>query len=797
MKSIFIPALFLAAAIHAQTLFDDNAPHRRQRTYDVIHYKLILGFDEGKKQVTGTTQITLSPLASALDTVILDAVGLDVAAISSSRGAVAGRTQSDSELVIILERPITPLDTITLSIDYSCRPEQGLYFIQPDSSDPNNRRQIWTQGEESENRHWFPCYDFPDDKATSEIIATVRERFTLLSNGRLVAETHDATNGTRTFHWAQSKPHSSYLIMLAAGEYTVLREFGGDIPLLYYVYPERAQEAPLVFSNTARMMEFFQNEIGFPYPWEKFAQIFIDEFMWGGMENTSAVTLNELYMYDARARIDFSPDGVVAHELAHQWWGDVVTCKDWSHLWLNEGFANYYEAAFRRYHLGEDEHLHEAYTSSQSVRNAEESLGRKAVVSKESYGVNLYQKGSWVLRMLKDVIGEEQFQKAILHYITKHQFTSVSTEDFARSVEESTGEHLDWFFDQWVYKGGHPRLSVISTWDESAKLLRISVEQKQTLDSLTGLFRFPLTIECTTSRGPNLTRVWVEQQEDGFVIPLDERPSMVIVNKGLNVLMTLTYPKTRSEYRYQLHNAKDVPDRLDALKALEGSDDDFETFQMVKWSAFNDRFWAVRANATRELGAMNREGIKRVLFEICQDNDSRVRNAAVTALGRLKAPSVAAFLDSVARHDSSYVVVTTCLRSLAAMDSSRGFALASACVDQSSYTDMVRRASFEVMRLAGDSRAIPFAIKYAISNARNSTRTLAIGVLRETGKHDEQARETVSALASDPNPSVRSASVRALQHWGAGEFRDLLEKRKVVETDAAVKRAIEEALELD
>jgi HEAT repeat protein len=289
-------------------------------------------------------------------------------------------------------------------------------------------------------------------------------------------------------------------------------------------------------------------------------------------------------------------------------------------------------------------------------------------------------------------------------------------------------------------------------------------------------------------------RVWVDEKEETILIPLDEKPQMVIVDKGLNVLKTFIHPKTREEYIYQLGHADDVPDRLDALQGLNSFTDDVEVYHAIKWSAFNDRFWAVRAEATKMLASMHREGAEALLCEIYQDKDSRVRTAAIAALAQFKTSHAAGFIERAARSDSSYVVLTTCLRTLAEIDSIRAFNLASECAGLDSYADMVLRASLDVIRRTGGQKAIPFGIRYSSSTSEPAIRTTAVGILGEHGKDEPQAREVVLNLTSDPNPSVRRAAVRVLQRWGTGQYRELLEKRKSVETDDSVLRAIEEAL---
>ncbi|MBM2839634.1 MAG: Peptidase protein, partial [Bacteroidetes bacterium] len=314
--------LFLPVSLYAQVLFPGNSVERRSRTYDVHHYKIVVAFDELERKVEGTTSIMLSPLTASMDSLALDAEAMDIISVSLSPGKALRFANRSPQLVVFFDAPIGLADTTTISIRYSCTPRAGLYFVQPDSTDPKRRKQIWSQGEDTDNHFWFPCYDFPNDKATSEVIATVPDSYVLLSNGKLLGTTHDTMKKTKTFHWFESKPHSSYLIMVAAGEYDIVREMYRTIPLEYYVYKDRVQDGVRSLAKTSAAMKFFEEKIGVQYPWEKYAQIWISNFMWGGMENVSAVTLNdEGYLLDSRAAVDFTSDDVVAHELAHQWWG--------------------------------------------------------------------------------------------------------------------------------------------------------------------------------------------------------------------------------------------------------------------------------------------------------------------------------------------------------------------------------------------------------------------------------------------------------------------------------------------
>lgn len=779
---------------NADALFGTESTTRPSRSYDVLHYKLELQFEEEKEKVVGRATIVLTPLRSSLDSIVLHAVALDVQSVVLPPAQPLRFANRDSVLAIFFDRPYTLSDTLSIRIDYTAIPKQGLYFMKPDSTNPRRPHQIWTQGEDINNRHWFPCWDFPNDKATSEVRATVRDSWTLLSNGKLVSVKHDRAKKTKTFHWSQSKPHVSYLIMLAAGEYEVVTEHHRGIPIQYYLYPDRVEDGKRSLAATPHALKYFEEATGFPYPWEKFAQIFITDFMWGGMENTSAVTLNESYLIDRRGLVDFTSDDVVAHELAHQWFGDLVTCRDWTELWLNEGFANYFEALFKRHRKGNDEYQLDLLRQAESVLSAERDQGRKPVVSVNSLGANLYAKGAWVLYMLHNLVGDREFHRALKHYLERNAFTSVSTHDFRKAVEEATGQNLDWFFDQWLYKAGHPKLTVTRRWDESAKALVLTFEQTQEVDSLTGVFILPLDIECTTSAGKTLTHVVLESKEQSVTIPLPEPPRMVIVDKGMKVLKTLKFEKTKEEWIYQLLHAEDIVDRMTAAKELKAFPEDTAVYEALKRAALNDRFWSVRREATIYLGTMKHDGVKPAMFAIARDSNASVRNAAVVALERFPGSDVSAFVQHVLAHDSSYLVQASCLQTLQEVDTAAALRLALQYADQESHRDILRRSALQVLRSLKRPEALPVALRYSQPGYPSDIRSIALRILGQEGEKDPLSRSQVFKLAGDFNSTIRKGAVQTLAMWGDEDSRQILAYRKKVETDPEVQKAIESAL---
>ncbi len=797
VKLFFICLLtvFPLLALGQEGLFGTMPADRPTRTYDVHHYKIEVRFEEEKKKVIGRTTMTFSPLEPKLDSVLFHAVDMNVSMVSNAAGKHLLFSTNGKELSVRLDRSYGFDDTVRISVAYSCTPTAGLYFIAPDSADPGNRSQIWTQGEDMNNRYWFPCWDYPNDKATSEVVATVRETWSLLSNGKLVDVKHDKKNRTKTFHWLQSKPHVSYLIMLAGGEYTILTEKYKNIPIEYYAYPDRVEDARRSLAATPNIMRFFEQTIGYPFPWDKYSQIYIDDFMWGGMENTSAVTLNTSYLIDDRGRLDFTADDVNAHELAHQWFGDLVSFRDWAQLWLSEGFANYMEALYKKDAKGFDEFQNDLLGQAASVLNAERTQGRKPIVSDKSLTTNLYAKGSWTLYMLNNLLGDDEFYRGVRLYVRRHAFTSVSTFELMRAFEDATGENLDWFFDQWVFNAGHPKLEVAQLWDEKSKLLMLTIQQTQTLDSLTGVFTLPLDIEVTTSAGKLVKSIWLREREEKIAFPLAEKPLMVIVDKGMKVLKSLKFEKSKEENIYQLQHADDIAYRIAAAKALKEFPEDTAVFAALKQAALDDPFWGVRLEATKYLGAMKVGDAKEALFQIYEDRKSAVRAAAIDGLERHSGDDIAAFLRDAISNDSSYVVQAACLQSLAEVDSTSAVALAREYVEKESHRNILRRAALNVLRRVHAPESLPHAQKYAQLGHPSDIRAMALGVLRDAGEKDFSSRSLVMKLVNDSDTLIRKGAIRTLEQWGGGDARTALEQRKVVERDEDVKKVLDSALE--
>ncbi len=760
----------------AQELFPvRDAGEARDRSYDVLHYRLDISFDEPTRSVSGRVATTLVPFQPVFRTIVFDAEEMDISRAVLLPVTPLSFTRQEKTVTLVLDRAYTLDDTLTVALDYSCTPRKGLYFIQPDSAYPAKPRQIWSQGEDMDNHFWFPCYDFPNDKATSEVYATVAEDMTVLSNGALVSVRANSATRTRTFHWRENHPHSSYLIMLAIGNYAVLTDSVGSLPLQYYVYPDQTDDARICFRETPAMIRFFNEKIGFAYPWEKYAQVLINEFVVGGMENTSATSLaDDAAVFDARARIDNSPTSLIAHELAHQWWGDVVTCKDWRHLWLNEGFASYFDPLYHEATRGRNEFDFTMYEAQRSGINTDKTLGRKPIVSVGSYGANLYPRGASVLHMLRFLLGDELFWRSLRHYITKYQFLPVDTDDLKVAIEEVTGQNLYWFFDQWVYKAGYPVFAVSSTWEDSTLLLYLHVSQRQTLDSLTGVFRTPVDIELTTEQGSATHRVFIDSKDTVIALSAPSRPRMVIFDKGNWLLKELDVLQSVQEWVIQATEATHPIDRLRALEYLATVDDTTTVLPVIDGRARSDPFWGVRREAVQMLGmisgssAPTRFRARKSLLEAVHDPHPAVRSTAVAFLtdsGDVEMISTLRGLLS----DSSYQIVARALRALSKADPLGSRQILVDHLDTPSHRNAIAATALSALADVDTALAREEALLRVRYGYPSPVRGVALRILRQQATRGSVSAGVFLPLLRDTNVWLRNAAINALGDCGSQE----------------------------
>lgn len=808
--------------------------HTPNRRFTINHLKLELRIDEEKESVEGTATVTLSPINDGFKHFELDASEMRIASVRLLaveqrdtghliRSTAQFATRLDFEthpdrLVIELDRSYARNEQITVAINYSCFPRKGLFFIKPDVTYTNKPRQVWSQGENEDSHWWFPCHDVTNQKMTTELIVTVNAKYFALSNGELLGVRDNQQEGTRTFHWSQAQPHPAYLVTVVIGEYEQIKDTYKDLPVDYYVYKDRVAAGQKLFANTPKMIELFEQRFGYKYPYAKYAQILVDDFLFGAMENTSASTFTDRCLLDAQAELDINYDDIVAHELAHQWWGDLVTCKDWAQIWLNESFATYSEYLWREHSRGRDEarfvifqdfltYLREDWTSHRRPIDC-----RKYRFSEELMDRHAYEKGACVLDMLRWTLGDDGFFRSLAHYLKKFEFNVAETNDFKIAIEEATGQNLHWFFDQWLHGVGYPELEVSYEWQRDQKMLRVSVLQKQgqlqeNKEDQTPVFRFPVEIEITTveageiieTEHRQLYRVEITKAEQEFYFPCASKPRMLLFDKGHRIFKLMNFPKSAQELSYQLSKAEDVLDRIRAARELSEFKGD-ETTSALSAALTGEDFYGVRMAAAISLGEIGGDAARAVLSETYRaEKDSRVRRSIVWALGNFKDEAATDFLRDVSQKDESYFATVAAVRGLAAIGNDKAFDALKPALTRTSWQEVIAASVFHGFSQAKNKRGVDLALDHSKYGKPVPIRTAAIGCLGTLGKElqkEDKADKIVDhliELTKDKNIRTRVTSIRALGKVGnkralpalrEAEQRECLDMLKAAAMDA-------------
>jgi aminopeptidase N len=572
-------------------------PHYNpDRPGQVKHIFLDLALDIPNQSFEGTCTIALQAIRNDLTQLTLDAVNLNIQSVQVD-GTPQPFDYDGEQLHVNLQNPTEAGKEIKLAIAYSVeKPQRGLYFVGPDSHYPNKPTQVWTQGEDEDSRFWFPCFDYPGQLATSEIRVKVPKPFIAISNGELIATTDEGES--KTYHWLQQQVHPTYLMTLAVGDFAEIRDEWNGKPVTYYVEKGYEDDARRSMGKTPRMIEFFSEKFGYLYPYPKYAQVCVDDFIFGGMENTSTTLLTDRCLLDERAAIDNQrTESLVAHELAHQWFGDLVVIKHWSHAWIKEGMASYSEVFWVEQEYGKDDAAYYLLGEARSYISEDSSRYRRPIVTHvyreaiELYDRHLYEKGACVYHMIRTELGEELFWKTIHTFVQDNAHKTVETVDLLRAIEKATGRNLLFLFDQYVFRGGHPDYKVAYSWDGDSQLAKVTVTQTQVKNGNNGshseLFdlKIPIAFGYTEQesgfrreRQPNGVRsqesqgnenvtlktftVRVHEREQSFYFPLEKKPQFVSFDRDNNYLKTVSLEYPIPELKAQLQFDPDPISRI-------------------------------------------------------------------------------------------------------------------------------------------------------------------------------------------------------------------------------------------
>ena len=695
---------------------------------DIVHTKLDVRFDYKKRYLYGKEWVTLKPHFYPTDSLRLDAKGMDIKEISIVKNGKSTplkyQYQDSLSLAIKLDKTYHGNEAYTVYINYTSKPNQlkvkgsaaindakGLYFINPDGTEKDKPTQIWTQGETESSSAWFPTIDKPEQKSTDEISMTVPSKYVTLSNGRLASQKNNG-DGTRTDTWKMELPQSVYLFMMAVGDFKVYHDHWRNKPVDYYMEPKYAANAKDIFGLTPEMIEFYSKITGVDYPWNKYAQIVVRDYVSGAMENTTATLHGEFENLTKRQLIDNYYDfaaSTIAHELFHQWFGDYVTCESWSNLTVNESFANYSETLWAEHKYGADVAADQNYQDMSAYlgdpQAAEKNLVRFHYTDKEDvFDVVTYQKGGRILGMLRNYLGKDAFYKGLNIYLKTNAFKNGEAQQLRLALEEASGRDLNWFFNQWYYGAGHPVLDISYKWDDASKTESVYVKQKQTGQ----VFKLPVAIDIYTGGKKERHQVWVADKADTLNFKLDAKPDLVNFDGDKILLVKKTDNKTLDEFAFQQAHAGLYLDRFEAIEAAQSKQSD-PTAQNILLAALKDPYYGLRIKAIKAIRMNNKQlhdAALPVLTEIAKnDKNTLARAAAISTLAKLKDPAnLSLFKEAIG--SQSYAVQGAALIGINQLDSAQAVKLALGFEKDNAGT--LTQSMISVFASSGNSEAWPF-----------------------------------------------------------------------------------------
>lgn len=696
---------------------------------DLVHTKLDASFDFPNAYLNGKVWITAKPHFYPSDSINLDAKGMEIRKVSLVKGNQMNDLKYDYDgmnLRIRLDKTYKRQDQYTLYIDYTAKPNEykakgsaaitdakGLYFINPKGEEKDKPTQIWTQGETEATSVWCPTIDKPNQKTTQEILMTVPDKYVTLSNGKLVSQKKNS-NGTRTDHWKMELPHAPYLFFMGVGDYAVIKDSYKGKEVNYYVEKEYAGVAKKIFGNTPEMMGYFSRILGVEYPWVKYSQIVGRDYVSGAMENTTATLHQESAQQDARELVDENSwERVIAHELFHQWFGDLVTTESWSNLTVNESFANYSEYLWNEYKYGKDEadaHNYEDMMGYVMSGSDKKDLVRFRYSDKEDmFDAVSYNKGGRILHMLRNYVGDSAFFASLNKYLTTNKYKAAEAHQLRLAFEEVTGKDLNWFWNQWYFGAGHPKITVDYGYDEASKKVQVIVKQTQTSGKI---FRLPVAIDVYSGGKKTRHNVWVENATDTFSFAYNTRPELVNFD-GDKVLLAEKKENNKSldNYIFQYKQAGKYLDRKEAIDFIAKNQSD-EKAANALIETLKDPYEGLRIYAIGKLD-LKKESVatkaEPILANLAKDKRSLVRSAAITALDKL-GKNTYKDLYLAATRDSSYTVAGSALEALSKVDSVAALNLAKQLGSEKVKGKLVESIT-KVLIKSGDESGFPMIAK--------------------------------------------------------------------------------------
>jgi aminopeptidase N len=729
------------------------------RDFHQHHIDLAVRPDMAAGTVEGRVRLAFESTVARLETLRLHCADTEVRSVVCAGGNPATHEVKEGILSIRLPAPLGEGEPFEVTIEYLARPTRGLYFHRPTEADPSTPWLLYSQGQGNDNRRWIPCYDEPDDRCTWEVRARVEDRFRTVSNGeRVGTEAHG--DGTRTDHWRFDTANPTYLISLIVGTFETITERIGEVLLEYHGPPGRPEELRTALGETPDMLAFFSDYAG-PYPWKRYAQTFVWDFVYGGMENTTATTLNMRALHTRAVRPNYSSAPLVSHELAHMWFGDLLTCRTWDHIWLNEGFATYFTDLWYEHAEGDESfRLRRREQNGRYLADTPhpEDLGLtkapRGDLPLELHGGKQYNRGAAILHMLRREIGDEAFRDAVRRWVATFRDRCVISEDLRRVVEEAAGRDLRWFFDQWVYGAGYPVLEV--SYDRPAGRLR--VRQAQDRKGGQGLFR--VTVPVRVGATGEVVPVRIYREEHEFAVP---RGEFVRFGVGGDLLIVTRQEQSPEEWRAQLASDPDFTGRMDAAEALERFGPS-EAASLAR-ALGEDRSFAVRRAVAEILARLDGPEVLPALLSAASDPDSRVREAVMSALGKRTRAEAGAAVTRAAIEDPHPYVRAEAARSVGRLKAERGFETLQALLAVDSHEDIVRRGAVEGLRHLADPRGADLAARYLDyewgKGGTHGLRQVSLDCLTALAPDRRTTHATLVSLLDDPYHNMRAWAAEA------------------------------------
>ena len=755
---------------------DDAAP--REHSLDIERVKVEAAFDPNAGRVNGKVTHYFKVLQNRVDTLFFDGPGIEILSVQITGRDVKFKTVPEG-VVVYPNGPLNWDQKDSIVFTYRAFPKKGIYFTGWDDPKGVKRKQIWTQGQGIDHRHWIPCYDDMNDKVVTETVTTFDGRYKVLSNGTLKS-VKDNPDGTKTWHYAMSKPHSLYLLMLAIGEYNV-KSFTTKrgMPVHLWYYPDHEDRFDNIYKYSLESIEFMEEHTMIPFPWESYAQVPVQDYIYGAMENTTATIFGDFFCVDKRDFIDRNYINVNVHELTHQWFGDLITGRSAKEIWLQESFATFYPKLFARKIWGEDKYQH----SRRGEQNAALDAGKKddfPIRSTKAGTSRWYPKGSAVLDMLMYVYGEEEYRRVIYHYLKKHAYKNVETIDLEHAFQDTLGKTPEWFFDQWIYRGGEPHYhaSHQPVYKNGEAFTEITVKQIHPRYDLVGLFKMPIVFEVYyDGGGTQRVRQWVEKETEKILVPNPggKKVEFVLFDPGSYIIKKLTFPRSFDELKAQALKAPNMIDRYDALYAMRDFPIETRRATLVK-AFYQEKFHYTKGEIVAQLiddGAPESiEVIQNAVF----DSDPEVRRAVIANTKDIRLLLLPYYERLLA--DSSYSIVAEALDKLARQypkNLKRYLALTQNDVGEA------QRVKIKWLEVAyaygGDKAALRRLVEYASATYEFRTRQNAMQSLQRINYLDDKATAHMTHALLSANSRLHAVAKEVLKHFYAQhEGRAVIER---------------------